>query len=592
MPRGRRTAHPDDALRRLARTGRPGLGPATERGTTPKPPSAMRQFNVAAIAVLSVCTAIALVPFVVPQDEVSVRGLRSGAFVNADAMKRLEVVISVSPSSAVERLDVRLDGASVPIVRNARSAVWKPSSDIADGEHRLTIRSGSSVLWRGPARRDIRFVVDRVRPELRVRSTPNVAGQALVLSGTTEVGVTLRVNGVAVPVDAEGGDKGAFRATFRQAPVGTVEIVAIDQAKNRRRRLVRTGVEKPKLRGVHVTPRGWQIASVRNPVFRMIESKQINTVMLTLKDESGGLAYRSSIPKATEIGASQDLLDLRETVDELHARGARVVGRIVCFRDPLFVADAVRAGQLDRVVTDATGQPFVGPDGVFANPVNAEAQRYILDLVSEAAGSGIDDLILDDVRRPGGAPASMMLSGLPADLRGLDTELVSFVRRAGDQLRGRNVGFGLTVLGGSIEDPSAYGQNIGRLAPLVDYLSPKLFPSRFPAGSFGIANPGAKPHDLVAAAIKVVFRKTQATDAGMVPWLQDFSEGRPNGPADVREQIDAVDELGIGRWMLVDPKMSYNTGGIPKKAGSVLRTNGGSPPASQTTDAAPADITP
>ncbi len=550
----------------------------------------MRQFNVAAIAVLSVCTAIALVPFIVPQHEVSVRGLRSGTFVNAAVLKTLEVTISLSPPSALERLDVRLDGATVPIVRNARSAVWKPSADITDGEHRLTIRSGSSVLWRGPARRDIRFVVDRVRPELRVKSTPNVGGQALVLSGTTESGITLRVNGVVVPVNGDGDQAGSFRAAFRQAPVGTIEIVATDQAKNRRRRLVRTGVEKPKLRGVHVTPRGWQIASVRNPVFRMIETKQINTVMLTLKDESGGLAYRSSVAKATEIGASQDLLDLRATVDELHARGVRVIGRIVCFRDPLYVADAVRAGQLDRVVTDATGQPFVGPDGVFANPTNAEAQRYILDLVSEAAGSGIDDIVLDDVRRPGGAATSMVVPGLPPDLRGLDTKLVSFVRRAGEQLRGRNVGFGVTVLGGSIEDPLAYGQNITRLAPLVDYLSPKLFPSRFPAGSFGIDNPAAKPHDVVAAAVRAVFRKTQATDAGMMPWLQDFSEGRPNGPVDVREQIDAVDELGIGRWMLIDPKMSYNTGGIPKRAESVMRGTGAPPPA--VADSAAGTVTP
>jgi hypothetical protein len=71
-----------------------------------------------------------------------------------------------------------------------------------------------------------------------------------------------------------------------------------------------------------------------------------------------------------------------------------------------------------------------------------------------------------------------------------------------------------------------------------------------------------------------------------MPWLQDFSEGRPNGPADVREQIDAVDELGIGRWMLIDPKMSYNTGGIPKRAESVLRTNGAAPAAASESTAA------
>ncbi len=586
IQRDRRIAHPDDALRRLARTGRPALGQTTDPGKKPKPPSAMRQFNVAAIAVLAVCTAIALAPFVIPQHELTVSGLRSGSDLNAAGVKKLEAVIAVTPSTAVERLDVRLDGETVPIVRNSRSAVWTPPADLPDGEHRLVIRSGASVLWRGPARREIRFVVDRSRPELKVRSESNVDGQALVLSGTTEPGVTLRVNGVVVPVKASGPQKGAFRATFRKAPVGTVEIVAVDDANNRSRRLVRTGVEKPKMRGVHVTPRGWRIASVRNPVFRMIESKQINTVMLTLKDEAGGLAYRSAVPKAIEIGASQDLIDPRKVIDELHARGVRVVGRIVCFRDPLFVADAVRSGNLDRVVTDATGLPFVGSDGVFANAVNPEAQRYVLDIIAEAASMGFDDLILDEVRRPGGEPTSMVLAGLRPDLRGLDSQLVSFLRRAGEQLRGLNVGFGVTVLGASINDPKAYGQSAAKFAPLVDYLSPKLFPSRFAPGSFGIESPAERPHALVAEAVKVVFRQVANTDAAVLPWLQDFSEGRPNGPEDVRAQIDAVDQLGIGRWMLVDPKMSYNTGGIPFRAESVMRNQ--TPTSGPTTTAVPA----
>ena len=575
IQRNRRIAHPDDALRRLARTGRPALGQSTDPGRKPKPPSAMRQFNVAAIAVLAVCTAIALAPFVIAQHELSVSGLRSGSYLNAASVKKLAVVIAVTPSTAVERLDVRLDGETVSIVRNLRSAIWTPPADLADGEHRLVVRSGSSVLWRGPARREVSFVLDRARPDLKVRSEANVDGQALVLSGTTEPGVTLRVNGVAVPVKRSGDQRGSFRATFRHAPVGTVEIVAVDAAHNRSRRLVRTGIEKAKIRGVHVTPRGWQISSVRNPVFRMVESKQINTVMITLKDEAGGLAYRSTVPKAVEIGASQDLVDPRKMIDELHASGVRVVGRIVCFRDPLFVADAVRSGRLDRVVTDATGLPFVGTDGVFANPVDPEAQRYVLDIIAEAASMGFDDLILDEVRRPGGEPTSMVLAGLRPDLRGLDTELVSFLRRAGEELRGLNVGFGVTVLGASITDPKAYGQSVRMFAPLVDYLSPKFFPSRFAPGSFGIDSPAARPHALVAAAVKVVFRQIANTDAALLPWLQDFSEGRPNGPADVRAQIDAVDELGVGRWMLVDPKMSYNTGGIPFRAESVMR--GGAP---------------
>ena len=562
--RGR--AHPDDALRRLARTGRPTIGQTADPGRKPKPPSAVRQFNAAAVAALAVMTAVAIAPFAIPQHTISVTGMPNRAVLNGRALTKAKVVLQVAPPSALARLDVRLDGQTVAIVRRDRVAEWTPPADIADGPHRLVIRSGSSVLWRGPATRAVAFTIDRVRPELTVRSRRNVDGQDLIVDGTTEVGAKLVVNGVVVPVQQTGDRKGTFRAAFRRAPIGTVEIVVTDAAKNSRRRLVRASTTKARIRAVHVTARGWKIRSVRDPVFRMIAAHQINTVMITLKDEDGGLAYRSSVARANEIGASQDLLDLRKTIDELHAKDVRVIGRIVTFRDPLYVSNAVQTGHLDRIVTNTNGQPFVGTDGSFANPVNLDAQRYVLDVITEVSTAGFDDLILDDVRRPAGDPTSMRLVGLGPTLGGLDSSLTAFLRLAGSQLRGVNVGFGVTVLGASIADPSAYGQSLVRFAPVVDYLSPKLFPSRFPAGSFGVKDPPAQVHKIVAEAVKATFRKVSSTDAALLPFLQDFSEGRPNGPADVRAQIDAIDELGIGRFILIDPKMSYNTGGIPKKA--------------------------
>ncbi len=587
--RGR--AHPDDALRRLARTGRPTIGQTADPGRKPKPPSAVRQFNAAAIATLAVMTAIAIAPFAIPQHTISITGLSKNAVMNARALTRAKVTIQVAPPSALARLDVRLDGRTVPIVRRSGTAEWVAPADIADGPHRLVIRSGSSVLWRGPARRDIAFTVDRIRPQLTVRSRRNVDGQDLVVDGTTEVGVKLVVNGVVVPVQQTGDRKGAFRAAFRRAPIGTVEIVATDAAKNSRRRLVRASTTKPKIRAVHVTARGWRIRSVRDPVFRMIAAHQINTVMITLKDEDGGLAYTSSVVRANEIGASRDLLDLRKTLDELHSKNVRVIGRIVTFRDPLYVSNAFQTGHLDRIVTNANGQPFVGTDGSFANPVNLDAQRYVLDVIAEVSTVGFDDLILDDVRRPAGDPTSMRLSGLGPTLGGLDASLTSFLRLAGAQLRGVNVGFGVTVLGASIADPSAYGQSVVRFAPVVDYLAPKIFPSRFPAGSFGVKDPPAQVHKIVAEAVKATFRRVSATDAAVLPFLQDFSEGRPNGPADVRAQIDAIDELGIERFVLIDPKMSYNTGGIPKKAdviyGPGAVTSDSTVPAGSTTTSIP-----
>jgi hypothetical protein len=560
-----RKAHPDDALRRLARTGRPSLGPVVDRGA-PKPPSNVRQFNVAIIVGLVFLTGLVFAPFAVPGDKFTITGLEAKAALRARDVRKMIVRIIPSSRSSVPGLEVRLDGETMPITRRASFATWRPPADLADGSHRLTVRSGDSFLWRGPTTKTLRFTVDRVRPALTVSSKRNVNGKELVLDGSAEVGVDLRVNGVSVPV----GKDGKFTSEFRRAPIGTVEIVATDLAKNQTRRLIRTNGQKQKIRGVYVTANGWKISSVRNPVFRMAANRQINSVMLTLKDEDGVLSYRSKVARAAQLGANTDLLDLTQTVNELHAKGLRVVGRVVVFRDPLYVADALRTNHLDRVVMGTNGQPFFGSDGVFANPANPDAQRYNLDIIAEAGASGIDDLIIDDVRRPAGLASSMTLAGLPPTLEGLDESLASFTRNAGGELRGLNIGFGVTVMGISLIDPLAYGQDVKRLAPIVDYVAPKIFPSRFPAGSFGITDPPAQPLQTAASAIKAAFRQVASTDAAILPLFQDFSEGRANGPGDVRAQIDASDQLGIKRFILVDPKMSYNTGGIPRTATSVL----------------------
>jgi hypothetical protein len=46
------------------------------------------------------------------------------------------------------------------------------------------------------------------------------------------------------------------------------------------------------------------------------------------------------------------------------------------------------------------------------------------------------------------------------------------------------------------------------------------------------------------------------------PWLQDFNmpNMRPYGDAEVRAQIDAVNDLGLSGWLIWDPNNWYHEG--------------------------------
>jgi hypothetical protein len=72
-------------------------------------------------------------------------------------------------------------------------------------------------------------------------------------------------------------------------------------------------------------------------------------------------------------------------------------------------------------------------------------------------------------------------------------------------------------------DVRATGQDLARLGPMVEAISPMVYPSHFREGFNGYADPGAHP-EVVAFGTKqaeVVLRKSGST-AVVRPWIQAF----------------------------------------------------------------------
>src|SRR5439155_2500030 len=100
-----------------------------------------------------------------------------------------------------------------------------------------------------------------------------------------------------------------------------------------------------------------------------------NAVELDLKDEKGLIAFDPPLPLARRIGAALPIYDLEASVRELHSRGIRVIGRLVCFRDPVAAAAAWQAGRRAEVVQAPDGEPYAGYDG-FTNVASEAVRRY------------------------------------------------------------------------------------------------------------------------------------------------------------------------------------------------------------------------
>lgn len=375
----------------------------------------------------------------------------------------------------------------------------------------------------------------------------------VVIAGTIDEDAEVTVAGRRAKVA-----DGRFRIRLIQPPRTKVVIAATDAAGNTARtRLAIDTVGEP-MRGVHVTAYGWASPALRGPLLDMIRAGQINTIELDLKDESGLIGYRSKLPFADRIGAVLGVYDLEATVARLNKMGVRVVGRLVAFRDPVHAEWAWDHGGRPRVIQTPKGRPYADYGG-FTNFANAKVRRYNIDIATEAARAGVDDILYDYVRRPDGPISSMIFPGIEGSP---ERAIAGFVKETQAKLKPLGARLGLSVFGIAATRPKEIGQNVRLMAKHSDYIAPMLYPSHWGRGEYGVRNPNANPYPIVKRSLKDFKRLVRGTGVAIVPWLQDFSLGVRYGIKKVRAQIDATRDSGINQFFLWDPRVTYTSGAL------------------------------
>jgi peptidoglycan/xylan/chitin deacetylase (PgdA/CDA1 family) len=430
---------------------------------------------------------------------------------------------------------------------------------LPEGEHVLTVTADGR--FRSRAERTWIFTIDTSPPQLRLADSSLKApvSEPMRLTGTVEEDVAVAVAGRSVPVD-----DGRFSVEYRSPPARPVPVVATDVFGNRTSMRVRAQLiaRRPRapLRGVHVTFYAWADPELRRGILDLVDAGRIDAVELDLKDESGIVGFDARIPFARRIGAVQDIYDLPQAIDMLHRRGVMVVGRIVAFRDPIHASAAWRRGWRSQVIQTPGGEPYSGYGG-FTNFADPTVRRYNVDIARYAAAVGIDDVLYDYVRRPDGPIDSMRfpkLRGTP------ERSIATFLGEARRAVKPYRTFLGASVFGVAATRPTEVAQPIAAMARNVDYIAPMLYPSHWGPGEYNVSYPNAEPYAIVRRSLRDFQRQVKGTGARVVPWLQDFSLGVTYGPAEVRAQIDAAADVGIGEWLLWDPLVTYTTEALRK----------------------------
>ncbi len=499
--------------------------------------------------------------------DVVVTGLADGAELTLDQASGLDVRIDVAQLDLEAGVTPTLFLDGFP----ADEETWEVSEDgvrwtpppLEEGTHVLSMSVGRPLL--DDAEFTWRFVVDGTPPVMDVASpmAPQPICDPVTVTGRAEVGLArLTADGQPLEVDEDG----TFTLSFDQPPTQPVLLEAEDVAGNRAVAEVVIPVEYPSTQGVHVSAAAWAYEPLRDHVLDLVDAGKVNAIQLDIKDEGGVVGYDTDVELAHTIGAVRQEFVLEDAVAELDARGVRVVGRIVAFRDGPLARWAYDNDRRDMVIQDPDGG-LLSKYGGFTNVANPDVRAYNIDLAREAVERGVDEILWDYVRRPEGDLDGMVFPGMQiadgqTEARAVNDNVVSFLAEAAVPLREACVYQGASLFGVAARNPDAIGQPVPAIARNVDYIAPMLYPSHWVRGEYRVDHPNAQPYDIVERSLSDFQRKAAGSGVAFNLWVQDFSIGIPYGPEEVRAQIDAARDLGVDSWLLWNATVRYTADAI------------------------------
>lgn len=509
--------------------------------------------NVAlSLIALVLCAWFAYALWAMTRVDAELLSFDDGAAFTSEAAENLTLEFRL-PQDRVATSDLLVDGRSVR--EQARPVdgglVWSPLGPFAEGEHHVELRVDRPIL--PAASFEWTFAVDDTPPAIPVPAIigPVPLDEAVVVDGRLAEGERLWVDGEEVPVH-----DGRFRLEWDRPPLGPpFEVRVVDAAGNEATGAFSVPVEVPETRGVHVRAEDWADPEVRAGVLDLCDEGLITAVELDLKDEAGHVGYTTGLDAVHAIGAAADHYDLRDAVDEVHAHCDRFVGRLVAFNDPVYARAAWEAGQRDRVVQTTDGEPLARGEGMFLNFAHPAVREYVSAIALEAADAGVDDILLDYVRRPDGYIDEMVIPGLSTTP---EEGIVGFLAELAPQLHERGTLLGASVFGIAVRAPTDIAQDIPAMAGYLDYVAPMIYPSHYAAGSYDLPDPNRDPTTLVLEAISDFQKAVADRGVALVPWLQDFSyAGVTYDEPMVRAQIDALCSVGVLNHLMWNARSDY-----------------------------------
>lgn len=311
--------------------------------------------------------------------------------------------------------------------------------------------------------------------------------------------------------------------------------------------------------------------SIRENLVKLIDDTELNAVVIDIKDYTGKISFEVDDEYLKQFGAVENRIpDIKEFIAELHKKGIYVIGRLSCFQD----AHMVKVHPEFAVKRESDGKVWTDEKGI--SWIDAGAQpmwKYLVAVAKESYDVGFDEINFDYIRFP--SDGNMDDIAYPfSEGKSRSATLKGFYEYIDKEMGDIPISADLFGLVTNNNDDLGIGQILEDALLHFDFIGPMVYPSHYPKGFIGLANPNAKPYEVIHYAMEGGIKKIKKMNETVSstspisikklrPWLQDFSiYGVTYGPVELRAQIKATYDVGLDSYMLWNASNRYSAGGL------------------------------
>jgi hypothetical protein len=309
----------------------------------------------------------------------------------------------------------------------------------------------------------------------------------------------------------------------------------------------------------------WAVGSKKftDRVFGLIDTTELNAVVIDVKNEYGYITYQGANPTARAIGAYDKvrITDMPRFIRRLKAKGIYTIARLVVFKDDLLATKMPRLA-----IHDKHGNVWKNSEDIgWSDPFIPKVQEYNIEIAVEAAQQGFDEINLDYIRFPG----ANRLRYIKRNNRHNRVEAINTYLAANQKALDRTGTLISLDTYGYVcwnENDTGIGHQLADLGRYTDYLSPMLYPSSYHLGIPEYEESLNHIYELIHDTLREGYRRTGIAKRRFRPWLQAFPDyafdKRKFRGWEIREQIKGAEDFNSSGWMLWHPGSYFYSHGL------------------------------